>query len=33
MLRWIDDKFVRRPRIYLVKSLLAGMALVGILIT
>ena len=32
MLRWIDAKFVHRPRIYLVQSLLAGLALVGILI-
>lgn len=31
-LRWIDAKFVHRPRIYLVQSLLAGLALVGILI-
>ncbi|MGY8880682.1 MAG: hypothetical protein ACKVKV_08430, partial [Dehalococcoidia bacterium] len=33
MLRWIDAKFVHRPRIYLVQSILAGVVLVGILIT
>ncbi|MDA0597162.1 MAG: HPP family protein [Chloroflexi bacterium] len=32
MLRWIDAKFVYRPRIYLVQSILAGVVLVGILI-
>ncbi len=32
LLRWVDAKFVHRPRIYLVQSLLAGLALVGILI-
>jgi hypothetical protein len=32
LLRWIDARFVHRPRIYLVQSLLAGLALVGILI-
>jgi CBS-domain-containing membrane protein len=32
MLRWIDAKFVHRPRIYIAQSLLAGLALVGILI-
>jgi hypothetical protein len=29
MLRWIDAKFVHRPRIYLVQSILAGVVLVG----
>jgi CBS-domain-containing membrane protein len=32
LLSWIDAKFVHRPRIYLVQALLAGLALVGILI-
>jgi len=32
MLRWVDAKFVHRPRIYLVQSILAGVVLVGILI-
>jgi hypothetical protein len=32
LLSWIDAKFVHRPRIYLAQSLLAGLALVGILI-
>jgi hypothetical protein len=32
LLRWIDARFVHRPRIYLVQSLLAGLALIGILI-
>ncbi|MBN4064940.1 HPP family protein [Dehalococcoides mccartyi] len=32
LLRWIDAKFIHRPRIYLVQSLLAGLALVGILV-
>ena len=32
LLRWIDAKFVHRPRIYLLQSLLAGLALVGILV-
>jgi CBS-domain-containing membrane protein len=30
-LRWVDAKFIHRPRIYLVQSFLAGLALVGIL--
>lgn len=32
LLRWIDAKFTHRPRIYIVQSLLAGLALFGILI-
>ncbi len=32
MLRWVDAKFVHRPRIYIAQSLLAGLALIGILI-
>jgi hypothetical protein len=32
LLRWLDAKFVHRPRIYIFQSLMAGLALVGILI-
>jgi CBS-domain-containing membrane protein len=32
MLSWIDAKFVHRPRIYISQALLAGLALIGILI-
>ncbi|MDA1279418.1 MAG: HPP family protein [Chloroflexi bacterium] len=31
-LRWIDAKFVHRPRVYLVQALAAGMALMAILV-
>jgi len=32
LLSWIDAKFVHRPRIYIVQALLAGLALIGILV-
>ncbi len=32
LLSWFDAKFVHRPRTYIVQALLAGLALVGILV-
>jgi len=31
LLRWLDAKFIHRPRIYILQSLMAGLALIGIL--